>query len=224
MTPKDPDRRRLIVASATLAALGGNTLASTALPDDHSDKPDTVPPEGVITPEVIAHAEKLAGISFTPEERETMAKTIVEQIELFARRIKAGAMPNELAPAMIFRALPAGEKIRPATPRGNPQQLGGEPGPLPATDRDIAFSPVTSLARWLRTTELTSERLTRIYLRRIEQLNPKLECVITVTRELALEQARRADRELAEGIDRGPLHGIPYAAKDIIDTATIRTT
>ena len=224
MTPKDPDRRRLIVASATLAALGGNTLASSALPDDRSGQSDNVPPDGAITPEVIAQAEKLAGISFTPEERETMAKTILEQIELFARRVKAGAMPNDLAPALVFRALPAGENIRPATPRGNPQQLTGEAGPLPATDRAIAFSPVTSLARWIRQGELTSERLTRIYLKRIEQLNPKLECVITITRDLALEQARRADRELAEGIDRGPLHGIPYAAKDIIDTADIRTT
>ena len=89
---------------------------------------------------------------------------------------------------------------------------------------DIAFAPVTKLAHWVKHHQLTSERLTRIYLERLKQFGPKLECVVTLTQDLALEQARQADREIAAGRYRGPLHGIPWGAKDLFDTAGIPTT
>jgi len=96
--------------------------------------------------------------------------------------------------------------------------------PLPATDEAIAFASVHHLSRWIETRKLTSERLTNIYLKRIELLNPKINCVITLTREHALAQAKRADVEIAAGHYRGPLHGIPWGAKDLLDTANIPTT
>ena len=99
-----------------------------------------------------------------------------------------------------------------------------DPGPLPAKDEDIAFAPLSKLSRWIERRQLTSQRLTQIYLKRIEEFDPKLRCVITLTRDLALEQARGADREIAAGKYRGPLHGIPWGAKDLLDTAGIRTT
>src|ERR1019366_1063893 len=99
-----------------------------------------------------------------------------------------------------------------------------DPGPLPSSDGEIAFAPVTRLSRWIQQRKLTSERLTRLYLARLEQFNPKLRCVITLTRELALAQASNADREIAAGKYRGPLHGIPWGAKDLLDTAGIPTT
>src|SRR5213075_303118 len=99
-----------------------------------------------------------------------------------------------------------------------------DPGPLPAKDEDIAFAPVTKLSRWIEKRQLTSTRLTQIYLKRLEQFDPKLRCVITLTRELALEQAKKADEEIAAGRYRGPLHGIPWGAKDLVDTAGIPTT
>src|SRR5205807_8614089 len=80
------------------------------------------------------------------------------------------------------------------------------------------------LSRWIEGRQLTSQRLTGIYLKRLEQFNPKLRCVITFTRELALAQAKRADQEIAAGKYRGPLHGIPWGAKDLLDTAGISTT
>jgi Asp-tRNA(Asn)/Glu-tRNA(Gln) amidotransferase A subunit family amidase len=83
---------------------------------------------------------------------------------------------------------------------------------------------VTQLSRWIEEKKISSERLTRIYLERMERFNPELRCVITVTRELALEQAKKADAEIAMGNYRGPLHGIPWGAKDLLDTAGIRTT
>jgi Asp-tRNA(Asn)/Glu-tRNA(Gln) amidotransferase A subunit family amidase len=99
-----------------------------------------------------------------------------------------------------------------------------EPGPLPKRDDDIAFAPVSALSRWIETRALSSERLTSIYLERIERFDPKLKCIITLTRDQALEQARRADSEIAAGKYRGPLHGIPWGTKDLLDTKGIRTT
>jgi len=91
-------------------------------------------------------------------------------------------------------------------------------------DDEIAFSPVTRLSRWVQQRKLTSERLTHIYLDRLEKFDPKLRCVITVTRDLALAQAKQADSEIAAGKYRGPLHGIPWGGKDLLDTAGIATT
>jgi Asp-tRNA(Asn)/Glu-tRNA(Gln) amidotransferase A subunit family amidase len=99
-----------------------------------------------------------------------------------------------------------------------------DPGPLPAGDQDIAFAPLTRLSRWIEEKKLRSVRLTEIYLNRLAQFNPKLRCAITITRELALTQARKADEEIAAGKYRGPLHGIPWGAKDLVDTADIPTT
>jgi Asp-tRNA(Asn)/Glu-tRNA(Gln) amidotransferase A subunit family amidase len=95
---------------------------------------------------------------------------------------------------------------------------------LPNSDADIAFSPVTKLSRWIEARKLTSERLTNIYLERLEKFNPLLRCVITLTREHALQQSKKVDAEIAAGKYRGPLHGIPWGGKDLLDTAGIATT
>jgi len=99
-----------------------------------------------------------------------------------------------------------------------------DPGALPKNDEDIAFAPVTHLAGWIRKRQITSTRLTELYLDRLKRFDPKLRCVITLTSDLAAEQARQADREIAAGKYRGPLHGIPWGAKDLLDTAGIPTT
>jgi Asp-tRNA(Asn)/Glu-tRNA(Gln) amidotransferase A subunit family amidase len=95
---------------------------------------------------------------------------------------------------------------------------------LPSRDEDIAFASVTQLSRWIEERKFSSERLTHLYLERLEKFDPKLRCVITLTRDLALKQAKRADEEIAAGKYRGPLHGIPWGAKDLLDTAGIPTT
>ena len=116
----------------------------------------------------------------------------------------------------------AGEKPVPARERFIRSRT--PPGPLPARDEDIAFAPLTQLASWIEQRKLTSERLTELYLGRLEKFDPQLRCVITLTRELARAQAKKADQEIAAGKYRGPLHGIPWAAKDLLDTAGIPTT
>jgi Asp-tRNA(Asn)/Glu-tRNA(Gln) amidotransferase A subunit family amidase len=127
-----------------------------------------------------------------------------------------------LAPYSLWNPILPGEK--PAPVRDQFIWSKAEPGPLPASDEDIAFSPVTRLARWIEKRQLTSERLTQIYLARLKKFNPVLRCVITLTEDLALKQARQADQEIAAGKYRGPLHGIPWGGKDLLDTAGIPTT
>jgi len=100
----------------------------------------------------------------------------------------------------------------------------GDPGPLPSSDAEIAYAPVTRLSRWIQQRKLTSERLTGIYLARIDRFDPNLRCVITLTRDQALARAKQADAEIAAGKYRGPLHGIPFGVKDLLDTANIPTT
>jgi Asp-tRNA(Asn)/Glu-tRNA(Gln) amidotransferase A subunit family amidase len=132
------------------------------------------------------------------------------------------ALEPTLAPYSLWNPVLPGEKAGPA--RDQFIWSKAEPGPLPANDEDIAFSPVTRLARWIEKRQLTSERLTQIYLARLKKFDPKLRCVITLTEDLALKQARQADQEIAAGKYRGPLHGIPWGAKDLLDTAGIPTT
>jgi Asp-tRNA(Asn)/Glu-tRNA(Gln) amidotransferase A subunit family amidase len=132
------------------------------------------------------------------------------------------ALDATLAPGSRWNPVLPGESSGPAI-----QQFvwsTTDSGPLPKDDEDIAFATVTQLSFWIQQRELSSERLTRLYLARLEQFNPKLRCVITLTRELALAQAKKADQEIAAGKYRGPLHGIPWGAKDLLDTAGIPTT
>jgi Asp-tRNA(Asn)/Glu-tRNA(Gln) amidotransferase A subunit family amidase len=100
----------------------------------------------------------------------------------------------------------------------------GDPGPVPGTDDAIAYAPVAHLSRWIEARRITSERLTTIYLDRIARFDGRLRAIITLTRDHALERARQADREIGAGKYRGPLHGIPYGVKDLLDTKGIATT
>lgn len=172
-----------------------------------------------ITVPTIAAAEKLLGIAYTNSERKQMLDNIGGQIELATRR-RTYKMPHSVAPATRFDPrLPDWKPVRAGPFR--PVKLVRSP--LPERDDDIAYAPVTALATWIKARRLSSTRLTQIYLDRIARIGPKLECFAKVTAKLALAQAKRADREIAARKYRGPLHGIPWGAKDILDTAGITT-
>lgn len=178
-------------------------------------------PKSNITPKTLEHAEKLAGVNFTDAERKVIAQDIHRTVQQFDAR-RSFELANEVSPVGVFDPV-----VRPVDQPTLPSQLvrsEGKPGALPTSDVDIAFAPVTHLSHWIEAKQLTSERLTRIYLDRLRKHDKQLECVITLTEELALRQAKQADREIAAGKYRGPLHGIPYGAKDLFDTAGIRTT
>jgi Asp-tRNA(Asn)/Glu-tRNA(Gln) amidotransferase A subunit family amidase len=147
---------------------------------------------------------------------------------LYERRIGPRKVPLEptLAPATQWNPMLPGMPPPPQHDHFIPAPAAFVPLPKtdPKSDDDIAFASVAELSRWIHARQLTSERLTTIYLDRLQRFNPTLRCVITLTKDLALAQAKQADREIAAGRYRGPLHGIPWGAKDLLDTANIPTT
>jgi Asp-tRNA(Asn)/Glu-tRNA(Gln) amidotransferase A subunit family amidase len=178
-----------------------------------------------VTPTTFAEAEKLEQVTLTAAQREMAAANWrTSMAGMLERRTgpRKIALEEGLAPATVWDPILPGHAAGPVHDRFIASQR--DPGPLPAKDEDIAFSPVTHLAHWIRTHKLTSTRLTRIYIARIKRFDPKLRCIITLLEEHALKQAAQADREIAAGKYRGPLHGIPWGGKDLLDTAGIRTT
>ena len=174
-----------------------------------------------ITIEAIEAAERLVGVSYTREERELMLDNLDGQIEA-ARARRALTFENRVPPASRFDPRLPG--FRPPPPQAPIRGSAADPGRLPDSDEDIAYAPVTSLSRWIERGDLTSRRLTEIYLARIKAHAGRLECFVTVTPELARAQADAADALLKAGTRLGPLHGIPYGLKDLFDTAGILTT
>jgi len=187
---------------------------------------NTAPPVGPeVSPATFAEAEKLAQVQMTDAERQMAAKSWrTSMAALVERRVgpRKVELEDTLAPATVWNPDIGGQSTRPA--RDSFVRSNVEAGPLPTSDEDIAFAPVTQLSRWIETRKLSSDRLTRIYLDRLTRFNPQLRCVITLTRDTALAQAKQADAEIAAGKYRGPLHGIPYGVKDLMDTAGIATT
>ncbi|HWC16206.1 MAG TPA: amidase, partial [Terriglobales bacterium] len=178
-----------------------------------------------VSPATFAEAEKLMQVQLSAGERAQAAGNWRSAMApLYERR--AGphkiALEATLAPYSSWNPVLPGEKAGPM--RDQFVRSNVDPGPLPSRDEDIAFAPVTRLARWIERRQLTAERLTQIYLSRLRKFDPQLKCVITLTSDLALKQARQADQEIASGKYRGPLHGIPWGAKDLLDTAGIPTT
>ena len=178
-----------------------------------------------VTPATFAEAEKLVQVQMTPAElAEAAGNWRMAMAPLYEMRVgpRKATLEPTLAPATIWDPVLPGEKSGPAQNRFVRGRI--DPGPLPSNDEDIAFASVTRLSGWIEQRKLTSERLTNIYLKRLQQYDPKLHCVITLTSQLALTQAKQADAEIAAGKYRGPLHGIPWGAKDLLDTAGIPTT
>jgi len=233
--------RRQFIALTSMGVLGAaaglraeeETPAKNPAGQNPQDPSPGAPPAfgagPAVGPEVSAttfsEAEKLVQFEMTAPERTVAAaswpKTMAAVYERRTgpRKVK---LETTVAPATRWNPVLPGQKSGPEHDRFVRSRL--DPGPLPTRDEDIAFAPVTQLSRWIETRKLTSERLTNIYLKRLEQFDPKLHCVITLTRDLALKQAKQADAEIAAGKYRGPLHGIPWGGKDLLDTAGIPTT
>jgi Asp-tRNA(Asn)/Glu-tRNA(Gln) amidotransferase A subunit family amidase len=241
--------RRHFLIQAPVALLGAvaacrvdeqktGTGATTAAAPTTGAPPafNTAPPVGPeVSPSTFAEAEKLVQVQMTDAQRQIMAKSSrTSMAALLERRTgpRKLALEPTLAPATRWE--PASITVATAGPTlaGEPRQptrdrfvrSAIDPGPLPTNDADIAYAPVTQLARWIETRKLTSTRLTQIYLDRIQRYDSKLRCVITLTRDAALAQAKQADAEIGAGKYRGPLHGIPFGVKDLLDTAGIPTT
>ena len=227
--------RRQFLMKAPIGLLGVAAIPGLAAEPKTDAPPPGAPPTfgtaPAVGPEVtaftFAEAEKLVQVTMTAAER-TMAAASwrTSMAGMLERRTgpRKVLLEASVAPATQWNPLLllGGAKAGPA--RNKFVRTQSVPGPLPARDEDIAFAPLTKLSRWVETKAISSERLTHIYLDRIQRLDPKLRSVITLTRDHAIARAKKADAEIAAGKYRGPLHGIPYGVKDLLDTAGIATT
>ncbi len=226
-------RQFLTVTSAGLLGAGIRHRVQGQMPDTQQQPTPGAPPAfgtgpmvgPEISPGTVTEAEKLVQITMTDQEVAITASSWrANMAALYERRTgpRKVQLETTLAPATTWNPVPAKMKAGPIRDRFLGSQ--GNPAPLPASDEDIAYAPVTKLSRWIEQRKLTSIRLTEIYLERLERFDPKLRCVITLTADHAMAQAKQADSEIASGNYRGPLHGIPWGGKDLLDTAGIPTT
>ncbi len=219
-----PSRRDILRGATLTGAVGAAAVLSgcgrEAAPaaSDGALHPDST--DETITPRSIAEAEKLQGIEYTPAERAGVIEVIEDRIQAIAT-MRAIEMPNDLAPALVFDPKLPRKSI---PPQKNSLTVTPVARAKPSNDEDIAFASVTELGAWLRAGAISSIQLTELYLKRVASHDIKLNAFITVTEDLAREQAIRADADLREGRDRGPVHGIPYALKDLADTKGVLTT
>ncbi len=210
----NPDRRELLSA---LGALGIGPVVFHRAAATIAAEPSR---PATITAEMIKQDEWVAGVSLSDKEREQVAQTLTRSLRAVDAAHKT-ELTNDVAPAIRFD--PMLGVAPPAAGRGTV-----EPTPVelkkPASNDDIAFLPVTKLAHLIKTKQISSVELTKLYLDRLRKYDPALKCVITLTDDLAMKQARRADDEIAAGKYRGPLHGIPWGAKDLVAVEGYKTT
>jgi Asp-tRNA(Asn)/Glu-tRNA(Gln) amidotransferase A subunit family amidase len=194
-----------------LLVMGGMLLSATAAKRD----------EPRIASEDVSAADNLVGLEFTKVEIDSMLEDLEDNLDRYMK-MREIHLENGIMPSIAFNPIPIGMtfdrtqrefQVAPVDKRGVPDDI-----------EELAFWSVRDLAELLRKRRITSTQLTQLYLARLKKYGPKLECVITLTEELALEQAKRADEEIAAGKYRGLLHGIPYGAKDLFAVKGYKTT
>jgi Asp-tRNA(Asn)/Glu-tRNA(Gln) amidotransferase A subunit family amidase len=197
----------LLLAVALLSFVAG------AISESEDDLP--------ITREIVAAAEKLIGLEFSDVERDSMLDGLKRNLKNY-QKIRELKIDNSIPPALQFNPIPVGMTFD--TQRK--PLVTSPPGKVELSENleDVAFYSIGQLAELIRTGRVTSLQLTKMYLERLKRYGPKLEAVVTLTEDLALAQARRADEEIAAGKYRGPLHGIPYGAKDLLSVKGYKTT
>jgi len=222
-----------------LASVSGMSAFSPLLPgilftlaaQAQESKPHSEPELAEITPEMIDRAAELAGVGpFSGEQSKMMLDGLNQQRESYAA-IRSMKIPNSVAPAYVFHSLQASKAIKKddcdtTTCSTHVADFGSSQPHPSAPDRieDLAFATIAEQAALLRTRKITSLALTQMYLDRLKRLDSKLHFVITLTEERALAQAKKADGEIAAGNYRGPLHGIPWGAKDLLAVKGYPTT
>ena len=208
------NRRRFLEYFSSVGL--GATLLPGALLAVAQDAPE-------ITLGMVDEAARVAGLSLPPEAEKRIAESLSRKGGLLAnyqtlREMKLG---NDTPSAVVFNPLLPGMRL----PADRKTFKWSKPNVAkPKTDEDLAFLPVTHLARLIEKREIKSLDLTKLYLERLKKYDPILHCVVTLTEELALKQAARADEEIAAGKYRGPLHGIPWGAKDLLAVKSYKTT
>ncbi len=208
------NRRRFV---ATLSSLGlGSTLMPGALAAVAEDA-DTV------TLEMVETAQRIAGLSFSRPQLEAMLDRLNGErgpLKSFAA-LRAADLGNDTAPALVFNPVPPGKALPTGASSMKPSAVEVT---MPTSDDGLAFLPVTQLAKLVERRDVKPSDLTKLYLDRLKRFDPQLHCVVNLTEDIAMRQARRADEEIAAGTYRGPLHGIPWGAKDLLAVKGTKTT
>ena len=207
------NRRRFLECCA--AAGLGTTLMPGALAAVAQDA-------ATITIEMLQAAQRIAGLSFTPDEQRRLLEKLngpQGYLAGFARLRSANLGSTQ--PAIVFNPVPSGKKLPTERTPLRRQQVEVS---RPSSDEQLAFLPLTHLAKLIESRQVTSSELTRLYISRLKKYDPQLHCIVNLTEELALRQARQADQEIAAGRYRGPLHGVPWGLKDLFAVRGTKTT
>jgi Asp-tRNA(Asn)/Glu-tRNA(Gln) amidotransferase A subunit family amidase len=175
-----------------------------------------------VTPEMIKEAEWIAGLELSEADRKTTAQALQQTVREF-KALRRVEVDNSIPLALVFNPAPW-QSAREEQPGGSVRLTEPDAPKRPDMTETLAFMPVSKLAALLRTRQLSSVELTRLYLERLRKYDPALHCVVTYTEDLALKQAEQADREIAAGHYRGPLHGVPWGAKDLISYPGYKTS
>jgi Asp-tRNA(Asn)/Glu-tRNA(Gln) amidotransferase A subunit family amidase len=211
------NRRELLAAA--MAAGVGNVTFQKALAAKADDDAKAATPKGVSV-EMVKDAEWIAGITLSDSERTLVAAALSRSQSALARA-RSQPLPNHLLCALHFVPDPGAAHV--AEPAGE-VSLPDVAFIKPGNDEDLAYASISQLAKLLRTKTISSVELTKFFLARLRKSDANLKCVVTFTDELAVKQAKQADEELAAGTIRGPLHGIPWGAKDLISVPGYPTT
>lgn len=214
--PPSLTRRRLLTALAATgigSAVFHRALTASALAAGNER----------VTPQMITGAAWVADIPLTDDEQAALARSVNNVLD-DVRTLRKHPLANSDAPAVMFQPAPWRSNNQTPNERGTVALTETAAPQRPQMEDDLAFLPVTELAALLRTRQVSSVELTKLSLARLERYQPLLNCVVTLTKDLAIKQAERADRELSRGHYRGPLHGVPWGAKDLIGVAGYPTT
>jgi Asp-tRNA(Asn)/Glu-tRNA(Gln) amidotransferase A subunit family amidase len=177
--------------------------------------------QDLISGEKIKSAQEIIGMEFSSAQHDSMLDELNDNLKYYMQMRKV-FISNEVTPALFFNPLPLG--FMPDTDQKMVDWGAVKKVSLPENKEDLAFYSVRDLAELLRTGAITSEALTILFLNRLKKYGDQLQCVITLTEDLALKQARKADREFAAGKYRSFLHGIPYGAKDLLAVKGYKTS
>lgn len=212
-------RRTFVKLIPALGAAGLVAPLAGSLGVAAQRQPQAQPPLR-ITKEMLHAAEQLTGIEMT-DEQETMALRSVDRNLSGYESLRKIEVPLDTEPAIAFHPAPAGKKFKARPPRTKAARITA---PSFSSLEDLAFASAVELGELIRSRRISPVELTKMYITRLKKYGPKLNCVITLTEELALEQASRAEAEIKQGKHRGPLHGVPWGAKDLFATKGIPTT
>ena len=208
------NRRRFVACFSSVGL--GSTLMPGALAAVAEDA-------NTITAEMIEAAQKIAGLSFTPAQQQGLLERLNGErspVNGFAA-IRAAGLGNDTPSALVFNPVPPGKPLPTGTSAMNPSAVDIS---MPSTDEELAFLPVTHLAKLVERRDIKPTELAELYLARLKRYDPTLHCVVSLTEDIARRQAKRADEEIAAGTYRGPLHGIPWGAKDLLSVKGTKTT